>query len=135
MTIDNTIIQKLAAQYFSGQMPEDLHNYLLDTYGEEPLHGDLSPQFFWPAVRSDIQNYLNGCLDTAVRSDLQKLRDHYKELSDIVSEFAEGNRLLEVENRYLHDFITWMKLEEKYLEFKEHSHEEKDEYGLTRLVM
>ena len=96
---------------------------------------DLSPQFFWPAVRSDIQNYLNGSLDTAVRSDLQKLRDHYKELSDIVSEFPEGNRLLEVENRYLHDFITWMKLEEKYLEFKEHSHEEKDEYGLTRLVM
>lgn len=73
MTMANTIIQKLTTQHFSGQMPEDLYKDLQDSYGKGPLHGDLSPQFFWLSVGSDIKNYhLNGCFNTSAHSLLQK---------------------------------------------------------------
>ncbi len=135
MTIDDNMIQVLAGVYFSGEMPEDLRLYLLDIYGTEPLRGDLEPQFFWPAVKEDIQSYIRGELDTTVRTELQKLQDRYDELSGILTEFAEMNRWLEEEFRYMSDFIAWTKQNKQYEFFRENAHEEKDEYGFLRFVL
>lgn len=127
MTIDEAFIKALAWDYFNGEMPEDLRAYLYDRYGEEPLEGDLSPQFAVPAIRGDVKRYLSGELDTAVRTPLQKLRDRYDELSDITCSFARTCMEQGKELRYLSDFIRWMCLDRQYRIFRENAHEEYDE--------
>lgn len=129
MIINNEIIRELALHYFDGSMPGNLQAYLCDRYGEEPLEGDLAPQFFFPAVISDIHRYLRGGLNTAVRTDLQKLQDRYRELSGIASSLAQDVSRLEKENRYCSDFIHQMNLYHQYLEFRKSAHEEQDVFG------
>lgn len=135
MTMNNELIRELAHRYFADRMPEDLRAYLFDRYTDEPLEGDLAPQFFFPAVLSDIQKYIRGELDTTLRTELQKLLERYDELSDITSRFAEDIRHLEVENRYYVDFINWMQLGDKYHEFQKTAHEEHDEMGFSYYTM
>lgn len=129
MTMDEKLIKELAHRYFSGKMPKNLKMYLFDRYGEEPLEGDLSPQFFFPAILSDISKYIQGSLDTTLRTELQKLQDRYEELSNITCGMAQERRRLETENQYLSDFIRWMHLEGRYLNFRKKAYPEKDEYG------
>lgn len=129
MTMDKELIGELAHRYFSGKMPKDLKTYLFDRYVEEPLEGDLSPQFFFPAVISDIRKYIQGELDTTPRTQMQKLQDRYEELSGITCSMAQEKQRLETENQYLGDFIRWMHLEEMYLDFRKRAYPEKDEYG------
>jgi len=83
MTIDDNLIQQFAHCYFDDKMPKDLRAYLFDRYAEEPLEGDLVPQFFYPLVISDIRKYIRGELDTTLRTELRKLRERYDELSDM----------------------------------------------------
>lgn len=129
MTMDKELITELAHGYFAGKMPEDLRLYLFDRYGDEPLEGDLAPQFFFPAVLSDIRKYVQGELDTTPRTELQKLKDRYEELSDITCGMAQDRQRLESENQYLCDFIRWMHLEDSYRNFREKAYPERDEYG------
>lgn len=131
MTIDNELIKELAHRYFADKMPEDLRAYLLDRYTEEPLEGDLAPQFFFPRLTSDIQKYISGGLDIKPRTELQKLQERYDELSDITSRFAEDIKHLDSENRYYADFVRWMHLDDKYQEFRKTAHEEHDEFGFS----
>lgn len=129
MTMDKELVRELGDRYFAGNMPDDLKQYLLDRYGEEPLEGDLAPQFFFPAVLSDIRKYTQGNLDTTPRTELQKLSDRYEELSGITCGMAQDRQILETETRYMGDFIRWMHLEDSYREFREKAHPARDEYG------
>lgn len=129
MTIDYEIINVLAEDYFYGNMPEELSAYLIDRYSEEPLEGDLSPQFFFPMIQSDINSYVKGELDVTLRTDLEKLQDRYDELNDIVCRFADDNSRLESRGRYMHDFINYMNLSDKFSEFVKQAHVETDEIG------
>ena len=129
MTIDYEIINVLAEEFFAGDMPEELSAYLIDRYSEEPLEGDLHPQYFFPMIRSDIKSYIKCELDVTLRTDLEKLQDRYDELNDIVCRFAEDNRKIESENSYIHDFINYMNLNDKFYEFVKHAHVETDEIG------
>ena len=136
MTVNHEVFKVLADRYFPAGIPSDLKLYLIDAYGEEPLRGDLSEQFFWPQVISDVELYIKGKLDITVRSDYQKLQDRYDELSDITSEFARDRYHLMNENRYLRDFVSWMHLDSMYQEFRMHAHKEMDELGMfSRYVM
>ena len=129
MTIDYEIIKVLAEDFFEGNMPEELSAYLIDRYGEEPLEGDLSPQFLFPIIRSDIDSYIKGELDVTLRSDLEKLQDSYNELNDIACRLASEKYEIESKNRYMHDFISYMNLNDKFTEFVEKAREETDEVG------
>lgn len=55
MRMEKELAEMLAEQYFAGKMPEELKRYLFDRYGEEPLEGELTAQFFFPEVISDIK--------------------------------------------------------------------------------
>lgn len=135
MTMDKELMRELAYRYFAGDMPEDLKQYLIDRYGEEPLEGDLAPQFFFPAVLSDIQKYEYGKLDTTSRTELQKLRDRYEELSGITCGMAQERQRLETENQYMGDFIRWMHLEDNYRNFREKAYPKRDEYGFEYFTL
>ena len=136
MTVNREIFKVLADRYFCGRMPSDLKAYLSDAYGEEPLRGELSEQFFWPQITSDVEAYIKGKLDTTVRSEYQKLQDRYDELSDITAELARDRYYLTRENQCLRDFISWMHLSSLYADFEKHAHEEQDEFGMfSRYVM
>ena len=131
MTIDYEIIKVLAEDFFEGNMPEELSAYLIDRYGEEPLEGDLSSRFFFPIIRSDIDLYIKGELDVTLRFDLEKLRDRYNELNDIACRLASEKSELESKNRYMHDFISYMHLNDKFIEFVKAAQEETDEIGFV----
>lgn len=135
MTMDKELIKELSRRYFAGRMPEELRLYLFDRYGEEPLEGDLSPQFFFPAVLSDIREYTQGKLDITPRTELQKLRDRYEELSGITCGMAQDRQRLEAENQYMGDFIRWMHLENSYRDFREKAHPMRDEYGFEHYTL
>jgi len=128
MTIDNQIIRDIEEQYFySEKMPEDLRLYLFDRYGEEPVEGEITAQFFYPWVYSDVCNYIKGELDTTLRTDLEKLQDRYDELSDILSRIADSEKSYAAEQVYLRDFIRWLGQSEKYEYFRKNAHLEVDE--------
>ena len=123
MTINNELIKELAHKHFNGRMPSELRAYLYDQYGEEPLAGELAPQFFFPSIESDIKKYKTGKLNTSVRSPIEKLQDRYEELSDITSQLAEELSHYRADYRYMHDFIAWMHLDNNYKEFREKAYE------------
>jgi hypothetical protein len=130
MTVNEDIIEELAWRYFDENMPQELIDYLYDQYEEEPLAGDLAPQFFWPSIQSVIRDYVNGKLTIRLRTDMEKLQDRYNELNDIVSEISEERWSLDDENKYLKDYIRWLGKQDEFQEFKKQAHEELDEYGL-----
>lgn len=128
MTIDNQIIRNIEEQYFySKKMPEDLSLYLFDRYSEEPVEGEITEQFFYPRVYSDVRNYIKGELDTTLRTDLEKLQDRYDELSDILSGIVDSEKSYAAEQVYLRDFIRWLGQSEKYEYFRKNAHLEVDE--------
>jgi hypothetical protein len=130
MTVNEDIIEELAWRYFDEDMPQELIDYLYDQYEEEPLAGDLAPQFFWPSILSVIEDYTHGKLTIRLRTDMEKLQDRYNELDDIVSEISEERWSLYDENKYLKDYIRWLGKQDEFQEFKEQAHEELDEYGM-----
>ena len=75
--MNNEVKTYLADRYFGGRIPGNLVRYLYDQYGEDPLAGELSPQFFWPYVIGDVKAYINGTLDIQIRTPLQKLKERY----------------------------------------------------------
>lgn len=131
MVMNNEVKKYLADTYFAGRIPGNLVRYLYDRYGEDPLEGELSPQFFWSFVISDVEAYIHGSLDITLRTPIQKLQDRYKDLESITIGFAEDIRNLELERSYLRDFISYIHKEDFYQYFREHAHQEKDELDFT----
>jgi len=123
MTINNELIKELALDHFDGRMPSAFRAYLYDRYGEEPLAGDLLPQFFFPSILSDIKKYKAGKLDITVRTPIEKLKDRYEELSDITSQLVEELSYYRENYRYMNDFIKWMHLDDKYKVFRDNAYE------------
>ena len=131
MVMNNEVKTYLADRYFGGRIPGNLVRYLYDQYGEDPLAGELSPQFFWPYVIGDVKAYINGTLDIRIRTPIQKLKDRYDELEGITCSFAKENQALEKENAFLHDFIRYIHKETLYEQFRNEAHLEQDETGFS----
>ena len=83
----------------------------------------------------DVKAYLNGELDTSLRTPLQKLQDRYDSLSGITSSFAEHIHILEEELSYLRDFIRYIHNESLYEKFRHEAHQETDEMGFRYYTM
>lgn len=135
MIMNNDVKEYLANRYFAGLIPGNLVRYLYDRYGEEPLEGSMSPDFFWSYITHDVKAYINGELDISLRTPLQKLQDRYDELEGITCSFAADVRHLEEENAYLYDFIRYIHNEELYKRFRKEAHREKDEMGFSFYTM
>lgn len=129
MRMEKELAEMLAEQYFAGKMPEELKRYLFDRYGEEPLEGELTAQFFFPEVISDIKKYIRGELDTTIRSETEKLQDQYRELMELSGRIGQEKQKLEEEIKYHMGFLRWSGLEREYENFRQEAHIEQDEYG------
>ena len=121
MVINDVIIKVLAQEHFNGTMPDDLCAYLFDRYDHDPEEGMLTEQFFFPLVEADIKRYIDGELDTTVRTPLQKMQDRYNDLQDITGRYHEECVRNNEELEYLHDFISWMHLDGLYADFRENA--------------
>ncbi|OPL10245.1 MAG: hypothetical protein AVO34_11610 [Firmicutes bacterium ML8_F2] len=99
MTINETIVKELEHTYRK-HLPNDLKQYLLVKYAEEPFPYELSAQDFYMNIERDIQAYETGELDIPLKSrseswqeEREYLRNLYiekcceaRELSDYVAE-------------------------------------------------
>lgn len=103
MVMNNEVKKYLADTYFAGRIPGNLVRYLYDRYGEDPLEGELSPQFFWSFVISDVEAYIHGSLDITLRTPIQKLQDRYKDLATFELELL---KISETQNWNAHIFET-----------------------------
>lgn len=64
-------------------------------------------------------------------------KELYEELSDAARDFYEDNMRLNKEIEYLKDFITWMKLDDSYMDFRQNAKrtykDEDDPFGCYTL--
>ena len=56
----------------------------------------------------------------------QNLQERYEEMNDYLLELIEEQRRYEVNLKYLSDFVHYKQLDEEYLYFREHAHEDEN---------
>ena len=56
----------------------------------------------------------------------QNLQERYEEMNDYLLELIEEHRRYEVNLKYLSDFVHYKQLDEEYLYFREHAHEDEN---------
>lgn len=56
----------------------------------------------------------------------QNLKERYEEMSDYLLNLIDEHRYAEEDLRYLNDFVHYKKLDEEFLYFREHAHEEEN---------
>ena len=56
----------------------------------------------------------------------QNLQEHYEEMNDFLLNLIDDHNRAEEDLRYLHDFVHYKKLDEEFLYFREHAHEDEN---------
>ena len=54
----------------------------------------------------------------------QHLLERYEEMNEYLLELIEGHNRTKEEHRYMNDFIHYKNLDEEFIYFKEHAHED-----------
>ncbi len=127
MALIDKVIKELSLECFDGHMPPKLHAYLLDHYSSGTPGSVFTEDFLHAAIGSDIEQYREGRLDTTVRTSLEKMQDEYDELSGMLRSFSEERSRLLDELEYMHDFIRWMHLSDKYDDFRRNAYKHQPE--------
>lgn len=85
MIITKTIIKELELKYRK-LFPDDLKQYLLVKYAEEPFPYELSEQDFYTNIRQDIAKYEYGELDVTVKSPFELWQEEREYLQNMYLE-------------------------------------------------
>lgn len=56
----------------------------------------------------------------------QNLQERYEEMNDYLLNLIDDHNRAEEDLRYLHDFVHYKKLDEEFLYFREHAHEDEN---------
>lgn len=85
MIINKKIIKELEHKYRK-LFPDDLRQYLIVKYAEEPFPYELSEQDFYTNIRQDIVKYEYGELDNTVKSPSELWREEREYLQNMYLE-------------------------------------------------
>lgn len=95
MTINKTIIKEFEDTYRK-LLPDELKQYLLVRYSEEPFPYEYSDQDLYANIERDIQAYEAGNLDVAVKSPSERWQEEREYLQNLYFEKAcEARELAE----------------------------------------
>jgi hypothetical protein len=87
MTINKTISKELEDIYRK-LLPDELKQYLLANYSEEPFPYEYSNQDLYTNIKRDIQAYEAGKLDVAVKSPSERWQEEREYLQNLYIEKA-----------------------------------------------
>jgi intein/homing endonuclease len=82
MTINGTIIKELEHTY-RRTFPNDIKQYLLMKYAEEPFPYEFSEQDLYTNIRQDIRDYDAGELDIKLKSPLERWQEEREYLQNL----------------------------------------------------
>lgn len=85
MTINKTIIRELENIY-KKSIPDDLKNYLLVKYEQEPFPYEFSEQDLYANIKRDIRNYEADELDVKVKSSSERWLEEREYLQNLYIE-------------------------------------------------
>lgn len=85
MTINKSIIKELEHTYRKA-FPDDLKQYLLVKYTEEPFPHEFSEQDLYTNIHQDIRNYEAGELDVTVKSPSERWQEEREYLQNLYIE-------------------------------------------------
>lgn len=85
MTIIKAIIKELESTH-RRYIPDDLKQYLLVKYSEEPFPYEYSEQDLYANIHDDIRDYECGKLDVTVKRPSERLKDERNYLQGIYVE-------------------------------------------------
>ncbi len=95
MIINKTIIKEIEHTY-RRTLPEDLKQYLLMKYAEEPFPYEFSEQDLYTNIRNDIRDYESGKLDIKVKSQPKRWQEEREYLQGLyIEKFYEVRDLKE----------------------------------------
>ena len=93
MTINKAMIKQLEDTYRK-RLPDDLKQYLLVKYAEEPFPYECSEQDLYTNIHHDIQAYEAGKLDVTVKSPAERWQEEREYLQNLYIEKAYEAREL-----------------------------------------
>ena len=85
MTINETIIKEFEDTYRK-HLPDDLKQYLLAKYSEEPFPYEFSEQDLYTNIQRDICAYESGKLDVTVKSPSERWQEEREYLQNLYIE-------------------------------------------------
>ena len=85
MTINKKMIKELEATYRK-YFPDELKQYLLVQYGQEPFPYEFSEQDLYTNIDHDIRAYEAGELDVTVKSPAERWQEERKYLQNLYIE-------------------------------------------------
>lgn len=95
MTINETIIKEVESAHRK-HLPEELKNYLLVKYAEEPFPYEYSEQDLYTNIHHDIDSYDTGELDVSAKSPSERWQEEREYLQAIyIDKASEVRELLE----------------------------------------
>lgn len=94
MIITKAIIKDLEHTY-RRYFPDDLKQYLLVKYEEEPFPYEFSEQDLYTNIQNDIRDYETGKLDVTVKSPSERWQEEQAYLQNLYAEKLNEVRELE----------------------------------------
>lgn len=96
--INKKMLKELEPRY-RNHFPDELKQYLLVQYGQEPFPYEFSEQDLYTNINHDIRAYEAGALDVTVKSPAQRWQEEREYLQNLYVEKA-------LEVRELSDYVT-----------------------------
>ena len=81
MIVDKVFINSLRQGYHMN-IPEELADFLLEEYGEEPFPYEYTEQDLYEQIREMEMNYHKGLLNVALKGPELRLKQRYETLKD-----------------------------------------------------
>lgn len=95
MTIDNTIIRNLEKK-LRASIPEELKQYLLVKYAQEPFPYEYSEQDLYANIERDINAFESNTLDVTIKTPSERWQEEREYLQELYFEKScETRELLE----------------------------------------
>jgi hypothetical protein len=95
MTIDNTIIRNLENK-LRASIPEELKQYLLVKYAQEPFPYEYSEQDLYANIERDINAFESNTLDVTIKTPSERWQEEREYLQELYFEKScETRELLE----------------------------------------